>query len=155
MLPSDVRSSRRPVTRSTRIGAVAAADDEVGLARHADDEPGARGGEAADGERPRAGVPGLDLNPVARALGQDLNLRHRLLILAALLDLDEHFGPIPGSDFDAAVERVQVQIDEGFGGEPLLFARDVALLIDVDRAGRCDKAPSRRGSSGGTEPVHA
>ena len=43
-----------------------------------------------------AGVPGLDLNPVALRVGEDLNLRDRLLVLAALLDLDEHFGPVPG-----------------------------------------------------------
>ena len=77
----------------------------------------------------------------------DLDARHGRLVRAALLDVDDDFRVIPRPHFDAAVERLEMQIDEARDVEAFLLVLDVALLIDVDDAGRPGEGAWRPGKA--------
>ena len=110
MLPSPVRSSSRPLTRSTVIDPSPLR--AIMLTSRGTDtiEPGARGlmeADAAEGfARGRLTSSSIRL---PSCVLDDLQAVHRLLRRAPLLDVDGDFRLVPGLDLDGAVERRQVE----------------------------------------------
>jgi len=69
----------------------------------------------------------LDGDPVTGGVGHDLDAADGFLVLAALLDFDEHLRPVPGPHLNRPVERRQADLGRLAHGEALLLALDEGL----------------------------
>src|SRR5690606_6691547 len=76
----------------------------------------------------------FDRDAIALDFRLHVDLVDGLLVLPALLHLDEHFGAAPGTHLHRPVEGRQPDLGRLSGGEPLLFPLDERLSIHLDGA---------------------